>query len=92
MNEPIPDEAIDRRINQRAVGALGSVPTWLGVMSCVVGPLVGGGVLYAQIDNTTQLAEKNERRLDQRAADDLNIAVQLATIRTDLAYIKEKLR
>lgn len=75
---------------------IGQIPAWIGVLGLLVGPLVGGTIAYARIDarieRTADIAKENKRRLDASESEDRNVAVQLATIKADVAFIKERVQ
>lgn len=72
------------------------VPAWIGVVGLVGSTVAGGGVLYAKIDDAQARSIKNERRLDEGDAaaskDAVQLAGQLATIKADVAFIKERVK
>lgn len=72
------------------------VPTWVGILFLIVPAIASTGILYAKIDDAQARSIKNEQRLDRRDAEDSKEAVllagQLATIKADVAFIKERVK
>lgn len=95
MNEPIPTDAIDRRINERAAGVFDNVPAWISTIALVVGGIGGGGMLYSRVEATEALAYENKARITaqelKQSALDKDISTRLTRIETNLEYIKERL-
>ncbi|MBN8843245.1 MAG: hypothetical protein J0H88_08350 [Sphingomonadales bacterium] len=75
---------------------IGQIPAWIGVLGLLVGPIIGGTIAYARIDarieKTADMAKESKRRLDEGENEDRNVAVQLATIKADVAFIKERVK
>lgn len=92
MREADRQRAADEEATESRRRTIGQIPAWIGVLSLIVGPMVGGGVLYAKITNTAEDARDLKARLDAVEGEDRNVAVQLATIKADVAFIKDRVK
>lgn len=94
MNEPIRDDAIDRRLNQRAVGLLSGAPAWIGTIALVGGVIYGGGVLHSRVEATEILSKDSAKDIvmlkEQQERIDKDIAVRLKSIEVHLEYLVER--